>query len=75
MLKSVSEGEKKARTILVGNSKRRTDLEMYGLLPDYGEFQGYDLGIDTDLSQIAEKIYADMHNPSCGTLKRHLLMV
>ena len=27
-------------------------FKMYGKLPDYGEFQGYDLGIDSELFQI-----------------------
>ena len=57
------------------NSKRREDLKMYGHLPDYGEFHGYDLGIDSELSQIAEKIYANFYKQSRRTSKRHLRLV
>ena len=75
MIKSGLDVEKAPRTMLVGNSKHQEDLEMYGRLPDYDEFQGYDMGIDTDLSRIAEKMYADFHNPPWVTLKRPSVMV
>ena len=75
MIKPGSEGEKEAHTIAVGNFKQKGDLGMYGKLADYGEFQGYDLGIDTDLSQIGEKIYANFHKPSWKAAKHHLLTV
>ena len=61
MLKSGSGGEKESRTISVGDFKQQEDLEMYGQLPDYDEFQLYVLGIDTDLSKIGEKMYASFH--------------
>ena len=73
MLKSGLEGEKGPRTISVGNFIQQEDLEMYGQLPYYAEVQLYDPGIDTDLSQIAEKIYADFHKSSWRTAKRHFL--
>ena len=47
---------------------------MYIRLPDYDDFQGYDLGADGILSQIAHGIYDNSHHPSWGTLKHHLLM-
>ena len=59
MAKSGLGGEKVARAISVGNFKHRWNLEMRGQLPDYDEFQGYDLGIDTDLSCVAGNIYAN----------------
>ena len=68
-------GDKEARTISVGNFKQQEGPKTYGQLPDYDEFHGYDLGIDTDLSQINEKIYANFHMPSRQTLKRNLLML
>ena len=74
MPKSGLEGEKEARTISVGNFRQQEDLKMYGKVPDYGESHGYDLGIDSELSQIAKKIYANFHKPSWPTLKRHLFM-
>ena len=74
MRKSGLEGKKESRAVFVGNAKHREDLEMYSQLPYYDEFQGHDTGIETVLSQIAQKIYANFHKPSWGTLKRHLLM-
>ena len=47
---------------------------MYSQLPDYDDFQGYDLGIDTILSQIDQKIYSNFHQPSWRISKRHLFM-
>ena len=48
MIKSGLDGEKEERTISVGNSKHQEDLEMYGQLPDYDEFQWYYLWINTE---------------------------
>ena len=47
-------------------------LKMYIQLPDYGDFHGYELGVDGILSQIDHKIYANCHKPSWKTLQRHL---
>ena len=47
---------------------------MYMQLPDYDDFQGYDLGVGGILSQIAHNIYANSHKPSWQTLKHHLLV-
>ena len=58
---------------MVENPKQKEDLETYGQLPDLDEFQWRDMGIDTDLSHIAEKIYASFRNPTCGALKLHLV--
>ena len=44
-------------------------------LPDYDEFQRYDLGAEPVLSQIPHKVYADFHNPPMQTLKRNLFIV
>ena len=57
-------GGKEAHTISATNFKHREDLKMYGRSPEYGEFHGYDLGIDSELSQIDEAIYANFHKPS-----------
>ena len=68
------EKENKAHTILVENFKHREDLKMYGGLPDYEEFQGFYLRIDSELSQIDEAIYANFHKPSWRGLNRHLFL-
>ena len=47
MPKSRLGGGKEDRTISAGHFKHQEDLEMYGQLPDYGEFQGCDLGMDS----------------------------
>ena len=74
MTKSGLEGEKEAHAALVENFKQRGDFEMYSQLPDYEDFQVYDLGAGTILSRIAQKIYANFYNPSWGTLKHHLFV-
>ena len=74
MMKSGMEGEKQSRTISVGNSKHQEYLKIYGKLPDYYEFQAYDLGIGTDLSQIDGKSYANPNKPSWETSRRHFFM-
>ena len=63
---------KRARVVLVNDFKRHGDLKMYSQLPDYDGFQCYDLGVGGILSQVAHKIYANFHKPSCQTLKHHL---
>ena len=47
---------------------------MYGQLPDYDDFQRYDLGAEGVLCQISHKIYASYRKPSWPTLKHHLFM-
>ena len=46
---------------------------MYTQLPDYGDFQGYDLGRDGALNHVGRKLYANFHKPPWRTLKRHSL--
>ena len=48
-------------------------MEIYGQLPDYDEFQGYDLGVGTDLRRIAGNIYANSHNSSWKAVKHHVI--
>ena len=47
---------------------------MYIQLPNYDDFQCYDLGAGGILGQIAHKMYADFHKPSWKTLQHHLFM-
>ena len=58
--------------VLVGNSKTSRRFEMYSQLPDYDDFQGYDMGIDGVPSRIARKIYANFHKSSWKASKRGL---
>ena len=64
-----------ARAILFGGFKQQEDLKTYSHLPDYDDFQGRDLGVESFLSKIAQKIYADFRKPSWRTLKHHLFAV
>ena len=63
-----------AHVVLAENFIQQGDFKMHIQLPGYDDFQCYDLGIDTILSQIAQKIYTDFHKPSWQTLRRHLFM-
>ena len=56
------------------NFNQKEDLEMYSQLPDYANSQCYDMGIETTLSQISQKVYANRHKPSWETLKHRLFM-
>ena len=47
---------------------------MYTQLPDYYDFQCYDLWLGGVLSQISHKIYANFRKPSWKTVKNHLFM-
>ena len=71
MLKSGSGGAKGSQTISVGDFQQKEDLQMYGEIPDYDAFHGRDLAIDTDLSHIDERIYANFHKPSWNASKQH----
>ena len=53
-------GNTKALHLAVsGNFKQQEDAERYGQLPNYDDFQGYDLGRDDILLQVAQRIYAN----------------
>ena len=75
MIESGFGREKESHTISAWDFNHQEDIKTYGQLPDYDEFQGYDLGIDSELSQIDETIYVSFHKPSWRTLKRHLVLV
>ena len=64
----------RARVVLVNDFKQQEGLKMYIQLPDYDDFQGYDLGMGWILSHIAHEIYANFHKPSWETLEHHLFM-
>ena len=63
---------KEANLAVLGNFKHQEDVKLYGRLPDYDDFQCYDLGQGGILHHVARRIYANIHKPSWGTLKRHL---
>ena len=58
----------------MGGFKQQEDLKMHIQLPYYDDFQGYYLGGDGILSQIAHKVYANCHKPSRQALKHRLLI-
>ena len=73
-MRSSLENENEARVVRANDFKQQEDLKTYSQLPDYDDFQGYDMGADGILSRIAHKIYANFHKPSWGTWKLHLFM-
>ena len=44
---------KEAHLAAMGNFKQKEALKMYIQLPDYDDFQRYDLGVGGNLSQVA----------------------
>ena len=75
MLMSSPENTKAAHLAALGNSGQKEDAELYGQLPCYGDFQCYELGHGGILHHVAQRIYANLHMPSCRTLKRRLFSV
>ena len=65
---------KGAHLVVLENPEQKEDVKLYGKLPDYGDFQGYDLWIEAVLSRIARGIYAYFHKPQWGTSKRRVFM-
>ena len=55
--------------------EKQEDIKLYSQLPDYDDFQGYELGEDDILRQVSLRIYANFHKPSWGALKHHLFSV
>ena len=75
MLKSSLEDTKEAHLAVLEDSKKQEDVELYGQLPHYDDFQGYDLGPDDILRQVALRIYDNPHRPSWQTSKHHVIAV
>ena len=63
--------KKAARLAACGKFKQTEDVKLHIQLPDYGDFQCYDLGVE-DALQVLRKIYANFHKRLWETLKRHL---
>ena len=47
-------------------------VKLYGQLPDYGDFQCYDLGKGDILLHVDLRMYGNFDKPSWQTLKHHL---
>ena len=75
MLRSSLGNTKESHLVVLGNFKHQEGVKLYGQLPDYDDFQGYDLGQGAILHQVAQRIYANFHQPSWQTLKSHLFSV
>ena len=69
MLKSSLWNTKEAHLAAHVNSKQQGDVELYWQLLGYGEFQGYDLGREDVLRQIAKGLYYNSHKPSRREIK------
>ena len=66
---------KEAHLAVLDNPEQKGDVKFYGQLADYDGFQGYDLGKQVILHHVAQRIYANIHDPSWRTLKRRLFPV
>ena len=75
MPKSSLGNTKEVHRAILENSKQQEDVKLYGQLPDYDDFQRYDLRQEDILRQIAMGVYANFHRPSWKTPKHHLLMI
>ena len=75
MMQSSLGNTKEVRRAVLENPKQQEDAKLYGQLPDYDDFQGYDLGKEDILRQIPLVIYDNFHMPSWETLKHHLFMI
>ena len=73
MLRSSLESGEEAHIVFLDNSKHQEDVKLRTQLPDYGDFQGYDLGVGDTLNRAGRRIFANFHKPSWQTLKHHLL--
>ena len=73
MLRSSLEDGELSLLVVLDKFKQQEDVKMYIHLPDYDDFQGYDLGMVRTLNRVGRRIYANFHKPSWGTLKHHLL--
>ena len=75
MLGKSPENTKAAHLAVSGDPKQQEDVKLYGQLPDYDDFQCYDLGRVYILHQVAQGIYADFRKHSWSNLKRRLFSV
>ena len=75
MPKSSLGNTKEAHLAVLENSKQQEDVELYGQLPDYDDFQGYDLGQEDILRRIALGICDNFRKPPWQAIKHHLFPV
>ena len=75
MSRSSIGNRREARLAVSDKFKQKEDVKLRTQLPDYGDFQGYDLGSGDALHQVLRQIYANFHKPSWQTLKHHLFPV
>ena len=75
MSKSSLGNTKEANLAVLDNPKHQEDVKLYCQLPDYDDFQCYELGEADILRQVSHRIYANSHKPSWQTLKHHLFSV
>ena len=64
---------KEAHFAVLEDYEKQEDVNLYFQLPDYDDFQCYDMGKDDILLRVALRIYGNFHKPSWQTLKHHLL--
>ena len=64
--------KKEARLAVLDKFKQKEDVKSHIQLPDYDDFQCYDLGRGGLFRQVSHRIYANFHKPSRRTLKHRL---
>ena len=69
MSRSSIGNKQEARLAVSDKVKQKEDVKLHIQLPDYDDFQGYDLGMEGALHQVLRQIYANFHMPSWRTLK------
>ena len=71
-LKSNLENHPEINQSLLDEFKMKDGVKTYPQLPEYGDFQRFDLAIDIDLAPISKRIYGWFPKPSRLTRKRRL---
>ena len=66
MLKSALMDKKESNVVFLEDFKKQEDVKLYSHLPDYDDFQGYDLGDGDILRHVALGIYANFVSHHSG---------
>ena len=73
MLRSNLEESNEVNAVLRSEFSQQEDVKLYSQLPDYDDFRGYNSGVDGRLEEIANRIFANSHEPSWQKTLKHYL--